>query len=65
MITSCFNIIQPPSYKIFNTETKKDAVRNHIVKDFINNLHVDSYLADPNSIDNNILKSNGNNYCYG
>ena len=62
---SCFNKIQPPAYKQFNTETKKDVVRNHIITHFVNNLDGNSYLADPNSIDNQVLKLDGENYCYG
>ena len=62
---SCFQKDTPPAYTQFNTQTKKDVVRNHILKSFINDLDGNSYLADPNSLDNNILKLNAKSYCYG
>ena len=61
----CFKQDVPPAYTQFNTQTKKDVVRDHIIKNFINDLDGISYLANPNSLDNDILKLDGNDYCYG
>jgi hypothetical protein len=62
--TSCFNRIQPPAYKEFDTETKKVVVREHILKDFVNVIYSKSYLNDATNEDNDILKTNAEDYCY-
>lgn len=62
----CFEQDVPPAYTQFNTQTKKDVVRDHIITNFVNDLNGgDSYLSDPNSIENTILKLDADNYCYG